>query len=295
MILSAKTLDAAGLFPCPAGRYPRTGQGSVGFACDAAESHPFVWFPGAATLAFSCGLAGAIALLAAACGPAKAPEQARFPRKELLRCADAGRLPPICQIGLPVPEARSFRSLPSERGAVARGAYETAGSMGDEARAAKRLFDERRFGEAVPLLARVAYGETWDDAGNRQLAEYMLAIALYEKGDLTGAADLFVGISKAPSHLRFDESLPWIFRLLTNGCVTQELLTSIVRFTPAESVPKRDWVRPQPGIPEAALFVSARARFQDGRKLESVIGFRDLVDDPEWGALARECIELSTR
>ncbi|MBS2016888.1 MAG: hypothetical protein JST00_28640 [Deltaproteobacteria bacterium] len=243
----------------------------------------------AAALAFS------LALGAAACGAVKVPEQARFPKKELLRCGDAGRLPPICQTGRPVDETRRFASLPSDKGAVARGAYESTGPMGAEAATAKRLFDERRFAEAAPLLARVAYGETHEDAGNRQLADYMLGIALYESGDLTGAADLFVAISKAPSHLRFDESLPWIFRLLTGGCVTNELLTSIVRFTPASSVPKRDWVRPQPGIPEAALFVSARARFEDGRKLESVIGFRDLVDDPEWGALARECIGLSTR
>lgn len=232
-----------------------------------------------------------------ACTAVKAPEPVRFPKKDFLRCSDAGRLPPVCQAGTSAAGDKPlrFESLPSTKGAVARGAYEHAGPMGEEATTAKRLFDEQRWAEAAPHLARVAFGETHDDAGNRQIADYHLAIALYGIGDLTGSADLFVAISREPTHLRFDESLGWIFRLLTAGCVTRELLTSIVRYTPAESVPKRDWVRPQPGIPEAALFVSARARFEDGRKLESVIGFRDLTDDPEWGGLARECIGLATK
>lgn len=234
-----------------------------------------------------------------ACTAVKAPEPVRFPKKDLLRCSDAGKLPPMCQVSTSTTASGDkplrFETLPSMKGAVARGAYEHAGPMGEEATTAKRLFDEHRWAEAAPHLARVAFGETHDDAGNRQVADYHLAIALAEIGDLTGSADLFVAISREPQHLRYDESLVWIFRLLTNGCVTRELLTSIVRYTPAESVPKRDWVRPQPGIPEAALFVSARARFEDGRRLESVIGFRDLLDDPEWGTLARECIGLATK
>lgn len=221
------------------------------------------------------------------------PPRAEFPRRELLKCSEAGKLPTTCQVG---PHDRRFTELPSQKGAVARGAYEEAGQMGEEAAVAKRAFDEERYAEATPHLARVAYGETHDDAGNRQLAEYYLGVALYKQGDLTGAADIFGHIAREPSHLKFKETLLWIFKLLTDGCVTSDLLAAIVRYTPAESGrPKEDWTRPQPGIPEAALFVSSRARFEDGRRLESVIGFRDLLEDPQWGPLARECISLATK
>jgi hypothetical protein len=221
------------------------------------------------------------------------PPRAEFPQRQFLTCSESAKLPAVCQIG---PHDRRFAELPSQKGAVARGAYEEAGQMGEEAAVAKRLFDEERYAESTPLLARVAYGETKDDAGNRQLGDYYLAVALYKQNDLTGAADIFGHIARTPNHLRFNETLLWIFKLLTSGCVTSDLLSAVVRYTPAErGRPKEDWTRPQPGIPEAALFVSARARFQDGRKLESVIGFRDLVDDPQWGPLARECITLATK
>jgi hypothetical protein len=41
------------------------------------------------------------------------------------------------------------------------------------------LFDMARYDDAAPLLKRVADGETGDDEGNRKIAQYHLAIALF--------------------------------------------------------------------------------------------------------------------
>jgi len=55
----------------------------------------------------------------------------------------------------------------------------TAGQMTESAAAAKGLFDKEKWSEAAQALHRVVSGETGDDAGNKQLAEYYLAICLY--------------------------------------------------------------------------------------------------------------------
>src|SRR5690606_4281877 len=63
--------------------------------------------------------------------------------------------------------------------AKAEAAPVTAGQMTEAAAAAKQLFDKERWNEAAQALHAVVTGETGDDPGNKQLAEYYLAIALY--------------------------------------------------------------------------------------------------------------------
>jgi hypothetical protein len=53
-----------------------------------------------------------------------------------------------------------------------------AGQMTEQAAQAKRLFDGEKWGDAASALYRVYKGETGDDEGNKQLAQYHLAIAL---------------------------------------------------------------------------------------------------------------------
>ena len=53
-----------------------------------------------------------------------------------------------------------------------------AGQMTEQAAAAKKLFDRERWSEAALALYRVVAGETGDDPGNQQLAQYYLAISL---------------------------------------------------------------------------------------------------------------------
>jgi tetratricopeptide (TPR) repeat protein len=91
----------------------------------------------------------------------------------------------------------------------------TAGQMTEEAATAKRLFDNERWAEAALGLYRVWKGETGDDEGNKQIAQYHLAIALYRLKFYQASYGLFSEIADKPSHLKFNETLLWLSKLAT--------------------------------------------------------------------------------
>ncbi len=91
----------------------------------------------------------------------------------------------------------------------------TAGQMTEEAAQAKRLFDADRWSEAALLLKRVVDGETGDDEGNKQIAQYHLAIALYRLQFYQASYAIFSAIADKPNHLKFNETLLWLSKLAT--------------------------------------------------------------------------------
>ncbi len=91
-----------------------------------------------------------------------------------------------------------------------------AGQMTEQAAQAKRLFDGEKWGDAAAALYRVYKGETGDDEGNRQLAQYHLAIALYRLKFYQGAYGIFSEIADKPNHLKFNETLLWLAKLATD-------------------------------------------------------------------------------
>jgi len=90
--------------------------------------------------------------------------------------------PPTAAPAKPAPApgkpAQKRKDIELDEGGGGAGAV-TAGQMTEEAATAKRLFDGERWSEAALGLYRVYKGETGDDPGNRQIAQYHLAIALY--------------------------------------------------------------------------------------------------------------------
>jgi len=88
-----------------------------------------------------------------------------------------------------------------------------AGQMTEQAAQAKRLFDGEHWKDAENALKRVADGETGDDEGNKQLADYHRAIALYRLERFEDSAARFRKISRNPGHLKFREVLIWIVKL----------------------------------------------------------------------------------
>jgi hypothetical protein len=92
----------------------------------------------------------------------------------------------------------------------------TAGQMSEQAAQAKRLFDGEKWSEAALALYRVYKGETGDDEGNKQLAQYHLAIALYRLKFYQAAYAYFSEISDKPNHLKFNETLLWLSKLATD-------------------------------------------------------------------------------
>jgi len=91
----------------------------------------------------------------------------------------------------------------------------TAGQMTEEAAQGKRLFDAERWSEAALVLKRVVDGETGDDEGNKQIAQYHLAICLYRLQFYQASYGIFSAIADKPNHLKFNETLLWLAKLAT--------------------------------------------------------------------------------
>ncbi|MCC6521972.1 MAG: hypothetical protein IT373_04870 [Polyangiaceae bacterium] len=90
-----------------------------------------------------------------------------------------------------------------------------AGQMTEEAAQAKRLFDAERWSEAALLLKRVVDGDTKDDEGNKQIAQYHLAISLYRLQFFQASYALFQQISAKKNHLKYGDTLIWLTKLAT--------------------------------------------------------------------------------
>ncbi len=106
-----------------------------------------------------------------------------------------------------------------------------AGQMTEDAAKAKRLFDAEKWEEAALALDRVRKGETGDDEGNKQLAQYHLAIALYRMKFFQGAYGLFSEISEKPNHLKFNETLLWLAKLATDLPEPADIVERVGKYT----------------------------------------------------------------
>ncbi len=95
----------------------------------------------------------------------------------------------------------------------ARAAAAPRSPMSEVAAQAERAFDAERWAEAAVALHRVASGETGDHAGQRELAEYHLGIALHRLGFHQASLDVFRRIAQDRSHPGFDKAPLWLARL----------------------------------------------------------------------------------
>lgn len=91
----------------------------------------------------------------------------------------------------------------------------TAGQMTEEAAQGKRLFDAEKWNDAALVLKRVVDGHTGDDEGNKQNAQYHLAICLYRLQFYQASYGLFSAIADKHRHLKFSETLLWLSKLAT--------------------------------------------------------------------------------
>jgi hypothetical protein len=91
-----------------------------------------------------------------------------------------------------------------------------AGQPTEAAAQAKRLYDREKWFDAAKALYRVSIGETGDDEGNKQIAQFDLAKALYKVKLYQGAYSLFSEIADKPNHLKYNETLLWLTKLATD-------------------------------------------------------------------------------
>jgi hypothetical protein len=110
----------------------------------------------------------------------------------------------------------------------------TAGTMSEGARAAKALFDEQKWPEAALALYGVVAGETKDDAGNQQLAQYFLSISLYRMKLYQASYALFGFIADNRNHLKFGETLLWLAKLATQLPEPADIIERVGRYKDTE-------------------------------------------------------------
>lgn len=110
----------------------------------------------------------------------------------------------------------------------------SAGQMTEEAAAAKRLFDKERWAEAAVSLYRVVAGETGDDQGNQQLAQYYLAVSMYRLKFYQASYALFSLISSQKSHLKFKETLLWLAKLATQLPEPADIIERVGKYSDEE-------------------------------------------------------------
>ncbi|MBX3126876.1 MAG: hypothetical protein KF718_09165 [Polyangiaceae bacterium] len=117
---------------------------------------------------------------------------------------------------------------PTEQGPV------VAGQMTEEAAAAKKLFDRERWAEAAQALHRVVAGDTGDDAGNKQLSQYYLAISLYRLKFYQASYAVFSVIADNKHHLKFKETLLWLAKLATDLPEPADIVERVGKYTDDE-------------------------------------------------------------
>jgi tetratricopeptide (TPR) repeat protein len=118
--------------------------------------------------------------------------------------------------------------------APAPGAAVTAGTMSEGARAAKALFDQQKWPEAALALFGVVAGETGDDDGNKQLAQYFLSISLYRMKLYQASYALFGYIADNRNHLKFNETLLWLAKLATQLPEPADIIERVGRYRDTE-------------------------------------------------------------
>jgi hypothetical protein len=110
----------------------------------------------------------------------------------------------------------------------------TAGTMSEGARAAKALFDAQKWPEAALALYGVGAGETGDDDGNKQLAQYFLSISLYRMKLYQASYALFGFIADNRNHLKFGETLLWLAKLATQLPEPADIIERVGRYRDTE-------------------------------------------------------------
>jgi hypothetical protein len=114
---------------------------------------------------------------------------------------------------------------------VAEQAPVVAGQMTEEAASAKRLFDKQRWAEAAGALHRVVSGESGDDPGNQQNAQYWMAISLYHLKFYQASYAQFAQVAQNKNHLKHGQTLLWLAKLATQLPEPAGIIDSVGRYT----------------------------------------------------------------
>jgi tetratricopeptide (TPR) repeat protein len=123
----------------------------------------------------------------------------------------------------PVPQGKATDNSPPPQ----------AGQPTPAAAQAKRLYETEKWWDAASALYRVWSGETGDDAGNKQLAQFNLAKALYKLKFFQAAYSIFSEIADRPNHLKYNETLLWLAKLATDLPEPADIIERVGKYNEA--------------------------------------------------------------
>lgn len=111
-----------------------------------------------------------------------------------------------------------------------RGPAPVAGQPSEAMARAKQAFDGKQWPAAAEGMYAVVSGETGDDEGNKQLAEFYLAQALYFLKFYQASFEGFTKIADNPSHAKFAETLMWLAKLATDMNEAADIISHVGKY-----------------------------------------------------------------
>lgn len=175
---------------------------------------------------------------------------------------------------------------PGARASSPVGPPPTAGQMTERAATAKRSFDSERWDEAAQALESVVDGTSGDDEGNRQLAQYHRAIALFRLRRFSESAAIFREIAGSSRHLKHNETLLWLVHL--SSVQPEQLRMTDFAGYRTEDVQRFDNAN-QHDLYVVAAFLVGRHRLAIGATSEASELFSHVPNEHPYGAHARKC------
>jgi hypothetical protein len=152
---------------------------------------------------------------------------------------------------------------------------------------ARRLMDAERWTEALARLDEVISGQTGDDAGNQEIAAFLVAKTLYRLGRREEALTAFRPLAQRRSHLKHAETMLWIIKLAGDAKDPR------VRPSDFSSYDRQDVARfdnaPQRELYFAAAYFLGRSRMEHQRLREAVDLFSLVPRDSPFGERAARC------
>lgn len=175
------------------------------------------------------------------------------------------------------------------------GEPQMAGQMTEEAAQGRRLFNAERWADAAKIFERVVNGDTGDDTGNKQIAEYNLAICEYRLKHLRESLEWFGAIARNPSHLKWAETLLWLVRIARLGPPFLDPAGRLVTLHyPQDDVARFDNPQ-QREIAWFARFVVGRELYREGEYARALDALSRVPPQSDYHEQAMECAGLARR
>ena len=162
--------------------------------------------------------------------------------------------------------------------------------MSEAAAQAKRLFDRESWADAVNALEAVLSGKTGDDAGNRQIAEYLRAIALFRLDRVEESYGAFRSVASVRNHLKRRETLLWISKiarqhpeLVSPGDLASYDVSDVERFKNPEQLE----------VFAIAAYLVGRERVAEGEHADARKLLGQVPETHAWFDQAKKCLALA--